>query len=233
LLTLSLVLAGCGNDREEPSTAPQTSATPTDGSADFTVLSPQADGSLPLEPGRYALRPNGLPGLPFAVIEVPKGFVGLGGVFLLAYDPPPDDPFRAVGYWTVAGVFKDPCAARGLHDPGPSVDDLADALAAQRLTSTTEPVPVSVGGHQGIYLELTHPTDVAYDSCRDADLDIWDSSPGGSRHIDIPGLVDRLWILDVEGERAVLSTAAGPGVTRHQVRELSAIIESTRFVEQG
>ena len=40
-----------------------------------------------------------------------------------------------------------------------------------------------------------------------------------------------IWILDVGGERLVLAWLAEPGVTRAQMREMTRMVESARFVE--
>ena len=43
------------------------------------------------------------------------------------------------------------------------------------------------------------------------------------------GFVDRIWILDVEGERVVINAFHGPRVTDEEVDELTRIVESVAF----
>ena len=51
-------------------------------------------------------------------------------------------------------VFDDICQARSTR-VGPTARDLARALAAQDGSTTTRPRPVTLDGHDGLYLELT------------------------------------------------------------------------------
>ena len=81
-----------------------------------------ADGTEELDPGDYGMTAAGLPDMPWAVLTVPAGFANLDGWLL---KDPEDGPVRGVGYWTVSGVDRDPCAsvpvpdARGVIGRGP------------------------------------------------------------------------------------------------------------------
>jgi hypothetical protein len=67
---------------------------------------------------------------------VPAGYSNFGFFALNQQDADKDDPLRAVQYWTVDGVFTNPCAMdEGAPSAGTSVEDLAAALAGQQLTS--------------------------------------------------------------------------------------------------
>ena len=111
------------------------------------------------------------------------------------------EPFRAVQYWTVNGVFADP-------------------------------EPVSLDGHDGLYLELRVPGRVDFGRCTDGSYMLWEGRPGDAQHpADSPGSVERVWLLDVDGERVVLTAIAAGGVPRTRVHELAAMVESVRFVE--
>ncbi len=96
------------------------------------------------------------------------------------------------------------------------------ALEKQEQTATTEPVPVAVDGHAGLYLELTAPADLSFATCDLGYFSYWEGSPDDAQHtVDSPGTVDRTWILDVAGDRVVVVAAAPPGVTAAQVREMT------------
>jgi hypothetical protein len=116
---------------------------------------------------------------------------------------------------------------------GTSVDDLTNALAAQKLTSVSEPVPVSLDGHDGIYLELTAPSDISFEDCGlGGYFGYWEGMPDDAQHtVGTPGTVDHTWIIDVNGQRVVLVAIEQPGVTTAQVGELTEMVESVRFVE--
>ena len=59
----------------------------------------------------------------------------------------------------------------------------------------------------------------------------WNGSPGDAHHQAPLGTTEEWWILDVVGQRVVLGTAATEGVPQSDVDELTAMIESVRFVE--
>jgi hypothetical protein len=108
---------------------------------------------------------------------------------------------------------------------------LADALAAQELSTLTQPVLVTLEGHDGLYLELTVPSDIDISACEREAHVVWEGMPGDAHHaLNDPGAVERLWILDVDGSRVLLGTISVPGVTEEKIRELEAVVESVRFV---
>jgi hypothetical protein len=230
LLAVAVTVGACEAENEvgsRPANDSGPAASPPAAGTGWTPLDPGGDGSELLGPGRYGLRANGLPGMPWAVVDVPAGLANLGGWLVL--DP---DIVRAVGYWTISGVDRDPCGEPvDLIDPGTSVEDLVDAFAAQALTDMTSPVPVEVGGHRGLYVELRAPDDLDFATCGQGKFETWLSDPAGGRYMQQPGQVDRLWILDVNGDRVVLFATAVPDVPEAQVEQLTGIVESTRFVK--
>ena len=161
---VALLLTGCvsatdGSNpvagRPEPTPTVTPSPTPT-----VTSLEPLPEFE-PMEPGTYVMKFIGSnpDAKPWAVIEVTSDTFRHNGVFLLSGD---DTDFRAVGLWTVAEVTANPCYGESLEwvDPGPTVEDLATALATQPLKNGTDPVPVVLAGYEGLYVETTLPTDV-------------------------------------------------------------------------
>jgi hypothetical protein len=143
------------------------------------------------------------------------------------------DSFAALAYWKVKGIYNDPCTKRGaMKAAGPTVDDLAASLASQSILSPTTPVPVSIGGHQGLYLEMTVP-DLDFDKCKENDVAFWFSEGAGDLYSDTPGSLVRTWILDVDGARAVLNTYTEPGATEEQSERLNQVVESARFRSTG
>ena len=216
------VAAGCG----EPDDGP-TASTPTGPDCqDFDETSDEQ----PVDPGAWCLRAAGAADAPYAVVEVPDGYVSWSG-FL----KPPGEPSALVSYWTVESVYEDPCTrAGGAVDPGPSVQDLADALGRQRITDTTEPVPVTLDGHDGLYLELTFPAEMDFGPCLEPELYVWEADDRvGARWEDILGVVDSYWILDVDGRRVVLAASRVPQLPESGVAELKGILESAEFVESA
>jgi len=169
---------------------------------------------------------------PFPVVRVPVGFAG-GGFAVDAVSVPgaavaPDA--RGLAFWGVQGVFTNPCTA-GKHavDPGPSVSDLARALATQPLRSGTAPVPVTVAGYQGLYVETSVPAHIDFTKCKDGYFDSWTSSNGGGRFQQGPGQKDRLWILNVHGYRLVIDGWHMPAATQQQINQITEMVKTLTF----
>ena len=102
-------------------------------------------------------------------------------------------------------MHDDACRAASAADPGPSVDDLAEALVAQTGHDTTRPERVTVDGHPGRYLEFGWPGRAALEQCDDSRLSLRRTG-AATYDLEDPGTVLRLWVLDVEG--GVVATAS-------------------------
>ncbi|WP_148574591.1 hypothetical protein [Nocardioides caldifontis] len=191
-----------------------------------------SEGATPLPregriaPGTYVAQFNGGgPATPRAVLEVPSGFQAWGGSAVLE----PGDS-AGLGLYTATRVMGDPCDRGDLgEDPGPSAADLARALAAQERTRASSPTPVTIGGHDGLYLELTTPEPGAPGGCADDRYDLWRTGAGGPRFVGA-GEVQRLWILDVAGHRVVVDVEQSG--SEDVVRDVDAMVEAIRIVEQ-
>lgn len=210
-----------GTDRVTDPAIEQTEAVPS-----ATPLEPpQAIG-----PGRYAMVPIGsaAPEKPSAVIEVASDEFSHDGMFLRSGGGP---VARAISIWTVAEVAANPCSGDGREwvDPGPTVADLAAALAAQPLKNGTDPVAVSLAGYQGLYVETSTASGVAIEDCVDESFVSWRSDDGNVRVHEGGGEVGRLWILDVDGIRLVVDATHASGASSDQIAELTHIVESITF----
>ena len=194
-----------------------------------------------LAPGQWGLPAIGTDSAPLAVVEVPRGFYGGGSTVFdkrssdtaVSQDPAAvDGPlFRWISYWTPTGVYKDPCTDEGGRWHVDTVMGVADALARQHRSSTTPAVPVSLDGHDGLYLELTSPTNLDIAGCKDGAYDVFESDPG-TRWMNTPGMVDHYWIVEDEGKVLMVVTSTGPGVSTARASELAAIVRTTRFEPQ-
>ena len=149
--------------------------------------------------------------------------------------PGDDVAVVAVQFWDVEEIYGHPCEWRGtLFQPGPTVDDLAEALAMVPLRNATQPVEAEIDGYAGKHLEWSVPEDINFADC-DTDGgepyfqswtgDVW----GGGRYQQAPGQVDRLWIVDVGGTRLVIDAFEMPSATAQERAELEAVIGSIRF----
>lgn len=238
---LSLLLTGCGDDpADKPSasdstppdeTTPATGTTPSGAEHPWSLLADETDG-VPLAAGEYGLTANGVSDK-VVVVTAPEGFMGFGGWTFVT-----DSPFHAMGFQTAERVYADPCGlARSdktatMQDPGPTVADLAKALVAQRGTKTSAPVPVTVDGHKGLYLDYQVAKGIDPGECQNQAFDIFSTGPG-SWYLEAARERAGIWIIDVDGERLVLAWVAVPGVTKAQISEMARMVKTARFVDAG
>lgn len=226
-LTLSCALitaqSACSAD-DEPEAAP----TPTD-SAEST--SPAADcppitgDHIRLDPGCWALE---LPGLPVAQVTLPAGFTGQPGAVWVNDLGAAD--WGHLGITTTGEVLSDPCTRRAAPPPNSAtINDFAEALADQQVTTTTEPIPISLGGHDGLQLTVSTPADFDASRCTEEELVSWQEDTGLGA-ID-PEHVVRLWVVDVDGQHVVLTMNTQTDATRETVELLTDIAESATFAE--
>lgn len=222
-LALALTLAGCTPDSPttDPSDPPAT--TPGVEEAERRLVD-QPDGQ-PLDPGRYVMSLSGATMLP--VLTVPDGYSHSeagSGVFVTD-DTGSDGYSPHIAVWDISAVYTHPCdEGSRLEQVGPSVADLATALAAQPLRNGSTPAPVRVGGYDGLYVELSVPDDADFTECPGRRFNSW---PG--RWQQGPGQIDMIWILDVEGERLVLNAMHGPSAPPEQVDEVRRIVSTATF----
>jgi hypothetical protein len=236
LAVAPLLLASCGEG--EPGGAAALDpphATVTDGATanagpQWNLLSDEPDGT-PLAAGAYGLTPNGV-SHHVVVVRAPEGYQNLGGWTFVT-----GAPFHAMGFLTARRVPPNPCRARGrskfaaAEDPGPSVEDLAEALVAQKGTETSDPVPVTIDGHSGLYLSYQVAKGIDVQKCEARAFDIFSTGPA-SWWLEASRERAAIWIVDVDGDRVVLAWVAVPGVPRAEMREMTRMVRSARFVQQ-
>ncbi len=189
-----------------------------------------------VQPGVYAVPFSGWGDLPpevadlRAVVTFPAGFMSRHRSTFA--DNGSGANLREFAFWTIEKVPNDFCRGGGFpgafSNPGPTVADLATALAAQPRLGGTDPVPVSIGGYEGLYVELTKP------AARCEGSVLWFASRITHRAYDEqfadPGDVARVWILDVDGDRVVIDTIHPADASDEEVAELTRMVESATFM---
>ena len=234
---LALTLAACGLG---PGTTAPTTSSPTATSEPSPTPTVQDILELgdfaPLEPGTYFIDPDADPSTLLRVVyEVPvEGWSQWIGAAKFA-----DDGHVGVSITTVTNLVRHGCRDHSPADPpvGPSVDDLATALA--HLTPfrvTSPPKDVTIYGYRGKHLELTVPDlsvegrgdDRRFTGCVGGNLEGWIGEPwfGAFYGYTGPGYTEEFWILDVEGTRLVIVAERSPGSPRKDLAEMRAILES-------
>ena len=199
-------------------TSPSSTADPGD-----AVPLEELPTDAPLDPGRYVVSvvdADSAPLLP--VLSVPEGYEAIGGGIGVGAD----DLARYLWVWDVDSVFAHPCNASP-EPVGPSVADLAEALATQSLRGGTDPVPVTVGGYDGLYVELSVPDEVDVSACPSGVFSLW---PGrAERYQEILGQVDMVWIVDVDGQRLVFDAVHDANASPAKVAELEEMVATAAF----
>ncbi|MCW2764591.1 MAG: hypothetical protein JWO11_550 [Nocardioides sp.] len=228
-LTLAVLVCGaaaCSDDKEPArATGPDYEAPPA--------------AMSPIEPGRYAFAALGdqAEALPLTVVDVPAGFVADSSFLLLASPdndavPADDASFTAFSVWAVSGVYPDGC--HDLDSPrlvaARSVKQVAGLLHHEPGMRVSAPTPASIDGHDGLYLEFT-TGNIDYAKCNGGSFAFFEADPG-TAHVEIPGILERWWVVDLDGTPVIVGTAAGPKATHAQAEAIKAIAEATEFVSR-
>jgi hypothetical protein len=202
-----------------PPPSPSPSAEPSEAPSEV----PSTSGILTLEPemgalfaGTYVITNVE----PYTItITIPDGWESLE---VPAQIWGPGDPKSAVGWYTVDDLFADPCdAAAGYLGVGPTVNDLVEALSTYPGLTVEQTTEATVSGFAGVSVELaeTRP------DCGGTEPLLLRSQPGG---VDRPfGSADELIVLDVAGDRLVISQGVGAGAPPDTAEAIQSIIDST------
>lgn len=208
-----------GGRTSGPGVAPSPTPSPT------SAPSPLTQGDV--EPGRYFYETYGyrytftVPESGWTFDPAAAGLVqGEDDTELAIFWPGGDLPelYRRACEWTGTGF-----------DPGPSVDDLANALASLQDFETSAPADVTVGGYDGKRVVLTVPSDADVDpaadphsaTCHGGKFSLYDG-----RWYQATGQADDMYILDLDGERQTVVVSTTPGTPNDVVDQLRAMVAS-------
>jgi hypothetical protein len=208
-----------------PSSSPSTMS-PTS----IPASSPAALQDGPLTAGTYAT--NSAFPVPITV-TVPDGWEGLETtgptVAILQADSDAGEAY--LGFWIVETAHGDPCNLGVRPDRvGPTVRDLAEALAGAPGFVAAGPTAVNVDGIAGEFVEITGPNP----PCTEPEL--WLTPDGSCRCMSSSVERNRLWILEVDGNRLVIDALDIPasdgvmGTSAADLEELQAIIDSIQIL---
>lgn len=134
-----------------------------------------------------------------------------------------------LGFWNLDNLYADPCTpASGLLDPapGPTVDDLVSAFNRVPGVVLSTPTDVTVDGFAGKQTDLRFG---GSDACIGEDPVLWPiGSAGDAAPAPAPDEVSRLWIVDINGDRLVITSGAD-AATGSVRAELEAIFDSIQI----
>ena len=152
---------------------------------------------------------------------------------------PPDGAFL-FGPWDGFDFYipADPCQWRSTWPDAPAttLDEIVAALASQASRDASEPVDVTVDGHPGKSITLHVPDDVGFSGgefgCDEGKFCTFgDATDCQMWHVQAPGAIDELWIVDLDGEIVAVTGAYYPETPAEDVDELRAILGSMTFGE--
>ncbi len=248
--------AGCASESVPPSTTQDASTTAQEVTSTTeeqeTVTSTTALGQPrdiweepllgPIPAGTYFIDPDLDPSTSLRVVyDIPnEGWSQWVGGF-----KPSDVGHVGVSITTVDNVVTDACLDHNHANPpvGPTVDDLADALASlSPFVVTSQPEDVTIYGYSGKHLELTVP-DMAversgdrlrFTECSRGELRSWvapfDTPPDDAFYgYTGPGYTEEFWILDVGGTRLMIAAERSSGSPEEDVAEQLDILASIRI----
>jgi hypothetical protein len=193
----------------EPTPIPSPTASPS--------LIPLTE-SVPLDAGRYSLGSQFPVGISF---DLPSGWESCS-LGVLEQGVCPVDGV-GVGFLVIENVVADPCSGELLDPPvGPSIDDLATAVANLPRFDATPTEDATVDGFDARRLTITAPEDTG------CDLSTW-ATPDRTNGV-APGEANLLYLVDVDGVRVMINAAYFPAdVTDEDLAAAEAVIASIQI----
>jgi hypothetical protein len=188
-------------------------AAPTATAAPSASIPPLREGAL--DPGRYVHDGDGLR----VIVTVPEGWEG--GPFNISRAPSRELPDGTnILFRQPTSVFADPCAPETSRESiGPTVDDLAPALADLPNVTDATQADVTISGFSGKHVSFVVDT-----TGIDCVMGIYgqDAFVRGADN----GQREDLWILDVAGTRLVIDAATYPETSTGDRAEMQSIVET-------
>ena len=89
----------------------------------------------------------------------------------------------------------------------------------------TKPQPTTLAGYPAWSLEVLVPSNLGLADCDGGQLVLWDTATGQVR-TSVPGELQRLWVVDANGEPIVIDAGSALGPSAVETAELDAVIDS-------
>jgi hypothetical protein len=129
-------------------------------------------------------------------------------------------------------VYGDPChwSTTRPDAPATTVDELVAALSAQSSREASAPVDITIDGHAGKSMTLHVPDDANFAACDSGEFASWGTAAEDpARWAQGPGQIDRLWILNVDGDLVVIDAGHYAGTPQDVLDGLDVMINSVTF----
>lgn len=149
---------------------------------------------------------------------------------------PCGDVYAGIEIWVPEVAATDACdASAGLIDPfGEDADEVVAYLGSHELLDASPPEPSIIGGHPATYLETAARDEAA--GCIGGSLRLFGARTETGQlvhHLQEPGYVDRIWVLEVDGVTVVIDVIANPTTTEQEVELMREVVESMRIEPAG
>jgi hypothetical protein len=230
---MAMMLGACGALGACSDDTSRDGASSTVTAAEFAPL----EGELEAGTETYEVRLPDRTSPRFAVtVTLPAGWSGLDGWVLRRNGGVDSREGIAVALWGApAFVYGDPCRwADSAVEVEPTVEFMAEALAAQATRDASTPREFVAGEHSGTELELSVPDDADIARCDVYEgtpyFQSWASADGQTaRYHQGPGQRDRIRLVDVDGDLLIIDTATWPELPPDLEAELLTVLDSMRF----
>jgi hypothetical protein len=221
---LSAACSGSDASSADPRPGATTSAAPTttNPTAPPAAPAPRLFDQDVLDTGTYLVDKFGTP------LHVTVPATGWSTFADYALTSPEGFEVGYIGFWEVDDVTLDACHRNERANIGPSVDELVTALVAQGGMDVTEPAPIDVDGRAGQSVTLS-PADVDPATCDDGVVSPWFESDGDARFYVQPSETETLWIIDIDGRRAVINVGSVIQMTPATRAQLDEMLASIRI----
>lgn len=203
-----------------PTATPATSnpASPTGAGVRIVGSGPGPEPTV--YPGRWVIKQSSVSdALPPGGPEIEFTVTGSGWITFSTDGIVNDGNGLGFAVWKIVSPTVHGCSNHALpsETPGPGIDELLEALAAQPAITAGPITPVSVDGYVGKYVELTAPYDIA---CNGG-FYVWNG-----RFVQYPQETNRVYAIDVDGFRLTFFLRIPHDATAAQMDELEALIAS-------
>lgn len=236
-VVMLVLAAACGSDGSNElavsaadptalATAEPTSPTPNPSQPGC----PNSHGGVclgPLDAGTYTTKSFA----PAVTYTVPDGWTNLedlSGNFLL--EMPNDTRYLAI-FQNVRAPAE--CEETWADGVGTSIDDIAGWLTNHPGLATTEPKPVTVGGLEGIYVDISLDPEWTVTCPYSDGLPIVPFIIGDGvsqvHHVILPGFEERLYLLDWNGKNVAIEVGPEGTSLEKYLNDVLPIIESLKF----
>jgi hypothetical protein len=216
------------NSQGSPSAAGTTSPSPS--ASPMALPNLTLSNSVPLTAGTYSIDDQKLTNAQELTFTVPDGWSTHEG-FVVKNEHTPNEVMFST--WTLTDIFSDACQWGTLVPVGTSVDELMQALTKQGSRTSTSPNSLLIGGFEAEHTVMTVSPNLDPNTCTNGHIRFWpDAGPdlNGGLCCDLPGNIDVVYGVDVNGRRLVIVARHYPGSSDAAIGELQGIISSIHIV---